>query len=112
MAIPKYGYEARDVNKEVVSGVVKAKTIEEAIFILIQRNLYPTRVEQLTNSGYFNHQKLEKLKEIRDKLSGPEEQTSLSQAPQRRTWSLSSGQLMAILFVIWAAITAAYLMLQ
>ncbi len=112
MAISKFGYEARDIDREAVSGIVEAKTIEDAIFILVQRNLFPTRVEQLTKSSYFNHQKLEKLKEIRDKLSGPEEQTSSLQAPQRKTWSLSSNQLMAILFLAWIAMVAVYLVLS
>jgi len=116
MAALKFGYEARDVDKKGVSGVIEAKTLEEAIFILIQHNLYPTRVEQLTKASYFNHQKLEKLKKIRDRLlfeqPQQEQQSCESQTKsQTKSKSLSSSHLMMLLFLLWVAILVVYLLL-
>ena len=61
----KYKYEAIDSKGKPTEGIVPSDTFEDVVLRLMQANLYPTRIEELTGNILITHGRLEKLKEIK-----------------------------------------------
>jgi hypothetical protein len=66
-----FRYEAVDIKGNTKDGVLKANSGEEVIFKLMKCQLYPLEVQELGSHSLIAHIRLEKLKQIRDKLSPP-----------------------------------------
>jgi hypothetical protein len=106
----QFRYEAVDPNGERVEGLELAESTEEVILKLLTKKIYPSRVESLTGLNRIAFERLEKFKELRDKLSPPEQKTQL-QLPESHPQPKSSGKYVVVgIILFWLIIFVAYLL--
>jgi len=107
----KYKYEAIDPKGKAVEGIIPSDTFEEVVFKLLQSNLYPTRVEELTGGALIAHGRLEKLKEVKRRLEPQPSQTTRPSPVATKSGNRMPKLLLLAIIALWLAMVAAYLAL-
>jgi hypothetical protein len=107
----RYKYEAIDRNGETIEGIVSAKKFEAVVFKILQSNLYPTRIEELTSNTLLSHGRLAKLKEIKRKLEPPDEQEIIAAPSLARDKNMLRKLFLLAIIALWLAMIAAYMTL-
>ena len=104
----KFYYEAIGADGKSVDGIKMAKSIEEAIFMLLQDGLYPSRIESLSGITGITYERLSRLKQLRDKLSPQRDE----KAPLRTQPTLKKTNLLIVAIILfWLALVMLYLVL-
>lgn len=106
----KFKYEAIDKEGKRLEKVAAAKTLEHVIFKILQDGLYPTRVEELSGTTLFTHNKLKKLKELKQKLE-PQDMVEEPTKTAQRNKTLFPKIILVFVFISWLAAIILYSLL-
>ena len=102
----QYKYEALNAANEHVEGICNAENFEAAIFKILQANLYPTRIDELTNYNRAIYGRMEKMRKIlgisRPQIKLPKHKGSIiSKREWSVAWLLWAGAIVAGLLILW-----------
>lgn len=64
--MPEYRYEAVNDAGKKLEGTMTAESIKEVITKIMMSRYYPTRIEELSQQGSIQYQRLDRLKQIRN----------------------------------------------